>query len=99
MSLDDDLSETVLQHLADASDQADPAPWVAVVDGRDQIGGDSFIQVGIPGNLRTDIYVTRDLTPASAAELDVIALARTYLPLLVAEVRRLRGLLEREVDG
>ena len=35
-------------------------------------------------------YVTRDSAPAIPVELDLIAAARTYLPLLVAEVRRLR---------
>jgi hypothetical protein len=91
----DELSDEVLQRLANASDQADPGPWVAVVDGRDQIGGDSFILVGDRDDRRTDLYVTRDHVPASAADLDVIALGRTYLPMLVDEVRRLRGLLEQ----
>ncbi|WP_433575703.1 hypothetical protein [Nocardia brasiliensis] len=43
-----------------------------------------------------DIYVTRDSGPANAAYLDLIAAARTYLPVLVSEVRALRARLDRE---
>ena len=91
MPIEDPLTEEILRILWKASEQADAPPWRAVIEGRDQIGGDSFIQVGEDGALQTDMYVTRDRTPASSADLEVIALARTYLPVLVAEVRRLRA--------
>lgn len=94
MARDDQLSEEVLRRLAEASEQADPGPWAAMVEGRDHLGGDSFILVGEENDRRTDIYVTRDREPAGAAELDVIALGRSYLPLLVDEVLRLRRLLQ-----
>jgi hypothetical protein len=38
-----------------------------------------------------DMYVSRDGGEASAADLDLIAEARTLLPSLVAEVRRRRA--------
>jgi hypothetical protein len=94
MPLDDNLPEHVLEYLLEVSAQADAPPWTAIIEGRDQLGGDSFIQIGLPGSLETDMYVSRDRTPASAADLDVIAVSRTYLPLLVEEVRRLRQLVE-----
>ena len=93
-SADEPLSEEVLDALLAASDRAEAPPWRAIVEGRDQLGGDSFIMVGVEGAYGTDIYVTR--TPAASAELDVIALSRTYLPLLVAELRRLRAGMARD---
>ena len=95
-SADEPLSEEVLDALLAASDRAEAPPWRAIVEGRDQLGGDSFIMVGVEGAYGTDIYVTRDRTPAASAELDVIALSRTYLPLLVAEIRRLRAGMARD---
>jgi hypothetical protein len=62
------------------------------VEGRDHRSGDSFIMSGAPDDRREDIYLSRDSGPAIAADLDLIAAARTYLPLLVAEVRRLRSM-------
>ena len=96
MSVDNSLSDEVLDMLMDVSQRADPPPWTAIVEGRDQLGGDSFIMIGMPNALMTDMYVTRDRIPADPAELDVIALSRSYLPLLVHEVRRLRGLVDAD---
>jgi hypothetical protein len=58
-----------------------------MVEGRDHESGDSFIQVGEDRDRGEDIYVTRDSGPANASYLDLIAAARTYLPLLIDEVR------------
>ena len=84
------LDEETLAWLDTLSERGDPAPWTAMVEGRDHASGDSFIMAGTPEDRREDIYVTRDSGPATPVELDLIAAARTYLPLLVAEVRRLR---------
>jgi hypothetical protein len=86
------LDDEVLTWLQRLSEQGDPPPWTAVVEGRDQTSGDSFIMSGEAHARREDIYVTRDSGPATGADLDLIAAARTYLPLLVAEVRRLRSM-------
>jgi len=63
----------------------------AVVEGRDAESGDSFIQTGPDGRRGEDLYVTRDSGPADAAYLDLLAAARTYLPLLVDELRACRA--------
>jgi hypothetical protein len=88
------LSPEVLDHLVALSSVAALPPWTAWVEGRDQLGGDSFIQIGVGDARGDDMYVTRESVPASSVELDVIAAARNYLPLLVAEVRRLRALID-----
>lgn len=85
------LDDETLAWLATLSERGDPPPWTASVEGRDHDSGESFIMTGTPDDRREDIYVTRDSGPAIPADLDLIAAARTYLPLLVAEVQRLRG--------
>lgn len=84
------LSNETLNHLVQLSERCDPPPWKAMVEGRDHESGDSFIQVGDDQDRGEDIYVTRDSGPADASFLDLIAAARTYLPLLVEEVRAAR---------
>jgi hypothetical protein len=84
------ISEDILRHLERLAAKCDPPPWVAVIEGRDQESGDSFIQTGPAGDRGEDIYVTRDSGPAAAAYLDLIAATRTYLPELIAEVRASR---------
>lgn len=85
------LSDEELDRLERLSERCDPPPWTAMVEGRDHEAGDSFIQVGNNGDRGEDIYVRRDSGPADASILDLIAAARTYLPDLIAEVRRLRS--------
>lgn len=85
-----ELTENALRELLRLSDRADPPPWVSMIEGRDHESGDSFIQVGRDDDRAEDIYVSRDSGIAGCAELDLIAAARTFLPLLVNEVLRLR---------
>jgi hypothetical protein len=59
------------------------------VEGRDHTSGDDIILVGDPRE--DDMYVSRNSRPASSADLDFIAAARTYMPRLLKELRRLRG--------
>lgn len=47
--------------------------------------------IGDEANPDVDMYVSRDTTPASGADLDLIAAARTYLPLLLDEIIALRA--------
>lgn len=84
------LDDSILQWLEDLSLAADPPPWRSMVEGRDHVAGDSFIMVGQADDRAEDLYVSRDSGPAKTTDLDVIAAARTYLPLLVDEIRRLR---------
>lgn len=95
MTSDPDLSEEVLRWLDLMSERADPPPWTAWLEGRDHEAGDDFIMVGGEVDRREDIYVFRDSGVAIGSDLDLIATARTYLPLLVAEVRRLRVELDQ----
>ncbi|WP_280449723.1 hypothetical protein [Nocardia brasiliensis] len=90
------IPDEVLTWLEEISAQCDPPPWTAMVEGRDMLGGDSFIQVGADTARGEDIYLTRDSGPANAAYLDLVAAARTYLPALVSEVRTLRARLDGE---
>ncbi|MGW4848152.1 hypothetical protein [Nocardia brasiliensis] len=90
------IPDEVLTWLEEVSAHCDPPPWTAMVEGRDMLSGDSFIQVGVDTARGEDIYVTRDSGPANAAYLDLIAAARTYLPALVSEVRALRARLDHE---
>jgi hypothetical protein len=73
------------------------APWVSFIEGRDNESGSSFIMTGIAkgdniwGETRgEDIY----LTGATDADMDFIAHARQDIPNLLAEIKRLRKLLD-----
>ncbi|HET7494169.1 MAG TPA: hypothetical protein VFJ80_01890 [Candidatus Limnocylindrales bacterium] len=85
------LSDDVLDHLEALSSQGSPKPWRSMVEGRDHISGDSFIQIGEGAHRLDDMFVSRDRGPADHADLDLIAAARNYLPDLIAELRRLRA--------
>ena len=87
------VSEALLQMLEQMADRASLPPWRSMAEGRDHESGDSFIQVGNDDDRDEDIYVSRDSGPASIADLDLIAAARNYLPVLIEEVRRLLSLV------
>jgi len=86
-----DVSEEALSKLLLLSGGDGSSSWRSMVEGRDHLAGDSFIMVGTEGERGEDIYITRDSGAAAAATLDLIAAARTYLPALIEEVRRLRA--------
>jgi hypothetical protein len=82
----DDLDAVERRCLA-----ATPPPWWAWVEGRDGVAGDSFIGRGLDGARHSDLYLsTYPGEVVSAADYDFIAHARQDVPLLLAEVRRLR---------
>ncbi|MEN9620768.1 MAG: hypothetical protein RL499_961 [Actinomycetota bacterium] len=83
---DDDLGE-----IEERLNAASKGPWQPFVEGRDHLGGDNFIRVGGLDDNEPDMYVTRDSSPASVADLDFIAHARQDVEKLLAEVRNLRG--------
>ena len=93
------LSEEALDMLLQLSERGDPPPWISSIEGRDHMSGDNVILVGNDGDRREDIYVTRDSGPASISDLDLIAAARTYLPVLIAEIRALRHQLGDSWSG
>lgn len=86
------LDDATLDRLMQLSMSADPPPWRSMIEGRDHMSGDSFIVTGPDDDRREDLYVSRDSGPADPPTLDLLAEARTYLPVLIAEVKRLRAL-------
>jgi hypothetical protein len=84
------VSDAEIDELRLLCAQATPAPWRAMVEGRDHSAGDSFIMIGRDDDRDEDMYVTRDSGPASASDLDFIAAARNYLPRLIDEIAELR---------
>ena len=88
--MDSPLTDGELAKLEALTEAATPEPWESYVEEREPIGGCSFIQLGANGYSPPDMYVYHDDKIAPAADLDFIAAARRYMPLLLAEVRRLR---------
>lgn len=89
------LSTSDVDRLTDLLHRCAPGPWIAVVEGRDQDSGASFIQTGPDGRRGDDLYVTRSPAvgrseSADSDLLDLVALMRTSMPLLLREVREHR---------
>jgi len=90
------LTEAELGQIEQRCGAASKPPWQSFIEGRDHCGGDNFIRVGGMDDSEPDMYIDRSvpgegLVCASDADLDFIAHARQDLPLLLAEVRRLRA--------
>lgn len=83
------LSELELQETRAAA--AQPGPWKFWVEGRDFDGGSNFIQTGSGAERGEDI----EMSGATVADQDFMAAARQDIPRLLAEVRRLRALLNQ----
>ena len=90
----DHVNDAEIAELRRLCAAATPAPWRAMVEGRDHSAGDSFIMIGRDDDRDEDMYVTRDSGPASASDLDFIAAARNYLPRLIDEIAELRRTCE-----
>jgi hypothetical protein len=70
--------------------------WYAFIEGRDHTGGSHFIMTNVKSredwhnpNRGEDI----ESSGATLADLDFIAHARQDIPMLIAEIERLKGLL------
>lgn len=70
-------------------------PWKSFVEGRDHTSGCSFIRVG-EGDSRSDDI---ELSGATIADQDFVAAAKQDVPALIAEVRRLRRMLDHLSRG
>lgn len=92
------LSDDELSTIEQRAEAARPAPWEALIEGRDACGGADFIRIGGFDDDQPDMYIQHYLgvseVPVAAADLDFIAHARQDIPRLVAEVRRLRAATE-----
>jgi hypothetical protein len=75
-------------------------PWIAQLETRQAIGGESFIRLGDDPNLDQELYVRlynglNEIASPNVgldAVVDFIADASDAVPRLVAEIRRLRSL-------
>jgi hypothetical protein len=90
MSHDDPPTDAELAVMLARAEAATPGPWKSYVEGRDHTSGSSFIMTGPQDARGNDL----ELTGATAPDQDFIAAARQDVPKLIAEVRRLRRLLE-----
>ncbi|KQY23521.1 hypothetical protein ASD16_13485 [Cellulomonas sp. Root485] len=92
--MDEWITDELLAAVDARCNAASRGPWRALVEGRDFWGGDTFIQIA--NGTEQDMYVERTTDPpggprhAAPEDLDFIAGARQDIPLLLAEVRRLR---------
>ncbi|SEM74080.1 hypothetical protein [Bradyrhizobium sp. OK095] len=75
------LTEEDIEAIKLRCDQATAGPWRSFIEAREKISGSDFIQTG-----GEDIY----LTGATIADQDFIAHARQDIPMLIAEIKRLR---------
>jgi hypothetical protein len=98
MNGDEPITDAELQAMAERVDAASKGPWESFIEGRGHVSGDDFIRIGGPDNDEADMYVYRDRTPASDADLDFIAGARQDVPRLIAEIKRLRSELDRRTN-
>jgi len=65
-------------------------PWESFVEGRDHLGGNSFIRTGGYDDQSPDI----ELLGASIADQDFIAHARQDIPRLLDEIERLNNIVK-----
>lgn len=76
------MTEDELLEIEALCQSATPGPWKSWIEGRDHESGDHFISTA-----GDDIY----LSGATLADQDFIARCREVVPLLIAEIRRLRA--------
>ncbi|GIH17079.1 hypothetical protein [Rugosimonospora africana] len=92
---DDELDEIERRAML-----ATPGPWEARLETRWGTGGASCIDLNPGGDEDAELYFIYDPIPRVSpnadldADLDFVAHARTDVPHLVAEIRRLRSLVE-----
>jgi hypothetical protein len=91
------ITEKQLEEMMARSNATTIAPWVAFIEGVDCESGSSFIMTGIhkgeniwSSSRRNDLEVIG----ATDADLNFIAHARQDIPLLVEEIRKLKGCID-----
>jgi hypothetical protein len=84
-------SNEYLEEVRKRLEAATPGPWKAFIEGRDYLGGDSFIQRG-PLNSEEDFDLY--LLGATTADYEFIAHARQDIPILLDAIEHLKQLLE-----
>jgi hypothetical protein len=84
------LDDNELAAIRARAEAASPGPWRSFIEGRDHTSGSDFIMTGPQDSRGNDI----ELTGATKADQEFIAYARQDVPRLIAEVDRLRQLLQ-----
>jgi hypothetical protein len=91
--LDTDISDIEQRLFAATSGN-----WYAIIEGRDQTSGSSFIMTNVENandthnpNRGEDLY----LIGATTADMDFIAHARQDIPRLLAEIQRLKIIINK----
>ena len=84
------LTDKKIAEIRERCEAASPGPWISYIEGRDHTSGSDFIMIGEGGNRSEDI----ELTGATKADQDFIAHARQDVPTLIAEIERLKNILE-----
>lgn len=88
---DESVSREQLDEIRKRCEAATPGPWVSYLEDRDQLSGESFIARGA-NPAEEDLY----LSGATDHDIEFIAHARQDIPVLLAEIERLRMLLDKK---
>jgi hypothetical protein len=101
--MSDGIAEADLVRIEEQAAQAfavAPTPWLALLETRYGIGGESFIRLGGDQAVDHELYIrlykgAEEITSPDVgldAVVDFIAHAADVIPRLIAEIRRLRSL-------
>jgi hypothetical protein len=64
-------------------------PWTAIIEGRDQDGGSSFIMIGAKDSGEEDLHLSGYDKVVPTPDYDFIANAREDIPYLISVIDRL----------
>jgi hypothetical protein len=84
------MTSTKLEDIRARCEAARPGPWQAIIEGRDQDGGSSFIMIGTGASRGEDLHLSGYDHVVPTADYDFIAHARADIPFLLAEIERLK---------
>ncbi len=85
------ISDEELELIEMRANRARPGPWKSYIEGRDHTSGSDFIMIAVNDGKQ---YDDLEMTGYTHADQDFIASARQDVPTLIAEVRRLKALLD-----
>ncbi len=80
------MTELELKNIIEICNKATQSPWTSYIEGRDFDSGSGFIMTGEKDNRDYDI----EFISIKPADQDFIAMARNVIPLLVAEIIKLK---------
>lgn len=84
------VADEELRELDDLLRQVKAGPWVAFIESKQPIGGPSMVWVG-DEDFGPDMYICLEDKVAPDADIEFIAAAREAVPLLMSEIRYMRG--------